>query len=90
MTTITKIEHHRLDWHYVATIDKDFLTEVYPDMEESEIDDIVSQLEAGNYDVEELINAACEAGVDINWDMQQEDVWTDRKGGYEITYGYED
>ena len=25
-------------------------------------------------------------GVDIDWDHEYDDWWTDRKGGYDITY----
>ena len=90
MITITKVEHHSVNWHYVATIDADFLAEVYPDMEEDEFDELVKQVEAGEYDIDEIISAAYDAGVDIDWDMQHEDVWTDRKGGYDVTFGYGD
>ena len=36
--------------------------------------------------VDEIVDDAYEEGVDIDWDRQYDDWWTDRKGGYDVTY----
>ena len=48
---------------------------------------MVRQLEAGELDVETVIQDAWEQGVEIEWDwLDEDDWWTDRKGGYDVTY----
>lgn len=87
MVTVVKSEWHQVERRYSIEIDEDVLTNIYPDKEEEEIDTILSSLEDGTLDVEEVINDAWDEGVDLDFDwMDEDDWWTDRKGGYEITY----
>ena len=44
------------------------------------------QIEAGEVSVEDIVNEAWENDVEIEWERQYDDWWTDRKGGYDITY----
>jgi len=37
-----------------------------------------------------VLDDANENDVDIEWEFQYDDCWTDRKGGYEVTYEYGD
>ena len=37
-----------------------------------------------------IINDAYDNDIDIEWDHQYDDCWTDRKGGYDVTYEYGD
>jgi hypothetical protein len=83
---VTKVEHHSVNWHYFAEIDEDFLSEVYPDCSDEEISAKFADLQAGNITIDEVINDAWENDVEIDWELDYEDVWTDRKGGYDITY----
>lgn len=83
---ITKVEHHSVNWHYQTEIDEDFIAEVYPDLDEEEIAQIFEELKNGERTIDDIIEAAWENNVDIDWDLDYEDVWTDRKGGYDITY----
>ena len=56
-------------------------------MEPDELDLMYVQLEAGERDVEEIIEDAWNENIDIDWDyLDEDDWWTDRKGGYEVTY----
>lgn len=86
MVTIVKHEWHQVDSQFAFEIDTDILAEIYPDLSEDELDELLVQIETGYKDVEELVNDAMDQGVDIEWDRQYDDWWTDRKGGYEVTY----
>lgn len=87
MVTVVKSEWHQVEKRYSIEIDEEVLTNIYPDKEEEEIGIILSGLEDGTVDVEEVINDAWDEGVDLDFDwMDEDDWWTDRKGGYEVTY----
>ena len=83
---VMKHEWHQVDAQYLAEIDEDLLSEIYPDLDEDEIAAKLAQLESGEITVDEVIEDAYEEGVEIQWDSHYEDWWTSRKGGYEITY----
>lgn len=86
MVTVVKHEWHSHDRQYAIEIDEDLLSEIYPDLDEDEIALMLQQIENGEIDVEEVIDEAYENDVDIDWQFQYDDCWTDRKGGYEVTY----
>lgn len=87
MVTVVKSEWHQVEKRYAFDIDEDVLNEIYPDDTVEEIEQKLKDLESGNLDIEQLISDAWEEGVDIDWDwMDEDDWWTDRKGGYEVTY----
>lgn len=86
MVQVMKHEWHQVDAQYLAEIDEDLLTEIYPDLDEDEIAAKMADLESGEITVDEIINDAWEEGVEIEWDSHYEDWWTSRKGGYEVTY----
>jgi hypothetical protein len=90
MVTIVKHEWHQVDRQYCIDLDEDMLSEIYPDMDEDEIANLMQELENGEADIEEIINEAWNNDVEIEWDFQYDDCWTDRKGGYEVTYEYGD
>ena len=46
----------------------------------------IEQIENGDVSVDEVIEAAYDNDVDLEWDFQYDDCWTDRKGGYDVTY----
>jgi len=90
MVTVVKSEWHQVEKRYGIEIDADMLTEIYPELDEDEIEAKLAQLESGEEDVEEVINEAWNNNVDIDWDyLNEDDWWTDRKGGYEVTYKVE-
>ena len=44
------------------------------------------QIENGEVDIDTIIGEAYDNDVEIQWEFQYDDCWTDRKGGYEVTY----
>lgn len=86
MVTLVKHEWHQHDRQYAIELDEDLLSEIYPDLDEDEIKEKLQQIEDGEIDIEDVINDAWENDVDIEWDFQYDDCWTDRKGGYDVTY----
>lgn len=86
MVTIVKHEWHQHDRQYAIELDENLLAEIYPDLDEDEISEKLQQIENGDIDVEDIINDAYDNDVDIEWDFQYDDCWTDRKGGYDVTY----
>ena len=86
MVTIVKHEWHQHDRQYAIELDEALLSEIYPDKEEDEIKVILDGIADGTYDYEDVINDAYENDVEIDWEFQYDDCWTDRKGGYDVTY----
>lgn len=91
MVSVVKSEWHQVEKRYGIEIDADMLTEIYPELDEDAIEAKLAALESGEEDVEEVLNEAWNNDVDIDWDyLNEDDWWTDRKGGYEVTYKVED
>jgi hypothetical protein len=87
MVYVVKSEWHQVEKRYGADIDDLFLAEVYPDKDEDEIQEMLQGLEDGTIDIDEIIEDAYNESVDIDWDwLDEDDWWTDRKGGYDVTY----
>jgi hypothetical protein len=86
MVTLVKHEWHQHDRQYAVELDAELLSEIYPDLDEDQIDELLVQIETGYKDIEEVLNDAMDNDVEIEWDFQYDDCWTDRKGGYDITY----
>jgi hypothetical protein len=86
MVTIVKHEWHSVDSQFAVELDLDLLGEIYPDKDEEELQAILDGVTDGTYEVEDIVNDAWENDVEIFWERQYDDWWTDRKGGYDITY----
>jgi hypothetical protein len=86
MVTIVKHEWHQHDRQYAIEIDEELLSEIYPDLDEDEIAQKLADIESGEVDYEEVFSDAMENDVEIDWEFQYDDCWTDRKGGYDVTY----
>lgn len=87
MVTVVKSEWHQVERRYSIEIDEDVLSTIYPDKEEAEITQMLSDLQSGTIDAEEIMDAAWDEGVDMDFEwLDEDDWWTDRKGGYEVTY----
>jgi len=86
MVTIVKHEWHQHDRQYAIEIDEELLGEIYPDLDEDEIKQKLADIELGEVDYEEVFSDAMENDVEIDWEFQYDDCWTDRKGGYDVTY----
>jgi hypothetical protein len=86
MVWIVKSEWHSVEKRYGAEIDESLLSEIYPDKDEDEIATMLQEIADGEADLEEIMSDAF-GEVDIDWDwLDEDDWWTDRKGGYDITY----
>lgn len=91
MVTVVKSEWHQVEKRYGIEIDIDIVQEVYPDIDEEEAEKVLENLQDGTLDIEEFLDAAWNEGVDLDWDwLDEDDWWTDRKGGYEVTYEVQD
>lgn len=86
MVTIVKREWHQVESRYSADIDEDFISEVYPDLDEIGVSEKLENIEAGIIDIDSFVEDAVDAGVDFDWQHVLNDWWTDRKGGYDVTY----
>ena len=62
------------------------LDKMVTDLDEDEIAALLKQVEDGEADIEDIIMEAMNNDIDIEWDRVYDDWWTDRKGGYDITY----
>jgi hypothetical protein len=90
VVTIVKHEWHQVDSQFAYELTKDTLEEIYPDMDEDELDQLWTDVEYGDADLDQILQDAWSNDVEIEWDRQYDDWWTDRKGGYDITYEYGD
>lgn len=87
MVTVVKSEWHQVEKRYSYEFDEELLQEIYPDDSEEEIKDKLDMLESGDLDIDDVIQDARNEGVDMDWVwMDEDDWWTDRKGGYDVTY----
>lgn len=89
MVQVVKSEWHQVEKRYVIELDEQLLEELFPDKEEDEIQVILQNLENGTLDINDVLNEADENMYDLPWEYVDEDWWTDRKGGYDITYAIE-
>lgn len=86
MIQIVKKEWHQVTSVYTLDIDVDILGEIYPDKSEEELFTVIDELRSGDFEVADLVEAAMENDVSMDWDHQDDDWWTDRKGGYDVTF----
>ena len=82
MAKIIKSEWHQIELQYSVELNKELLKSVYPEKNEQEINQVYDSIMEGNTLVEEVINDA----EDFDWEFDNEDMWTQRKGGYDVTY----
>ena len=84
---IIKSEWHQVEKRYAIDIDENLINEIYEDATVEEIEEIVRQLKDGELEASSVIEDAWTNSVDIDWDwLDEDDWWTDRKGGYDVTY----
>jgi len=87
---IIKSEWHQVEKRYAIDIDENIINEIYEDATVEEIEEIMRQLNEGELNVSTVIEDAHTNSVDIDWDwLDEDDWWTDRKGGYDVTYEIE-
>jgi len=84
---VIKSEWHSVEKRYAIDIDEDTINEIYSDATVEEIEEIVRQLKDGELDASTIVEDAFTNNVDLDWDwLDEDDWWTDRKGGYDVTY----
>ncbi len=87
MVTIVKSEWHQVERRYGLDIDEDILQQIYPDFTDQEIQEVLDEIASGEITPETLLEDAENNGVPLDFDwLDEDDWWTDRKGGYEVTY----
>ena len=87
---IIKSEWHSVERRYAIDIDEDLINEIYEDATVEEVEEIVRQLKEGELNASTVIEDAWTNDVTIDWDwLDEDDWWTDRKGGYDVTYEFE-
>ena len=87
---IIKSEWHQVEKRYAIDIDENVINEIYEDATVEEVEEIIRQLKEGELDVSTVIEDASSNDVDFDWDwLDEDDWWTDRKGGYDVTYEFE-
>ena len=87
---IIKSEWHQVEKRYAIDIDENVINEIYEDATVEEIEEIMRQLKEGELDASTIIEDAWTNDVTIDWDwLDEDDWWTDRKGGYDVTYEFE-
>lgn len=90
LVTLVKHEWHQVDRQLAFRLTEEIFREIYSDLDDDEITEKLQQLASGDLSIQEIISAAEEASVDIDWEPQHDDWWTERKGGYEVTYEFGD
>jgi hypothetical protein len=87
MVRVVKSEWHQVEKRYGYDFDEGILSEIYPDMDEADIQALLEGIISGETDVDQIIQDSYDNNVDIDWEwLDEDDWWTDRKGGYQITY----
>ena len=87
---VIKSEWHQVEKRYAIDIDEDLINEIYQDATVEEVEEIVRQLKDGELEASSVIEDAWTNDVTIDWDwLDEDDWWTDRKGGYDVTYEIE-
>jgi hypothetical protein len=86
MVQIVKSEWHSVEKRYSLEVTVDDVMAVY-DVDEGEAQEIYEQIISGDLDIDQFIEdgEANNVYVDFEW-MDEDDWWTDRKGGYDVTY----
>ena len=86
MVSITKHEWHGVDSSYSIELSEDLLADIYPELDDEAISEKLKQIKSGEISVDDIIADAENNEIDLEWNHVQDDMYTDRQGGYEITY----
>jgi hypothetical protein len=87
---VIKSEWHQVEKRYAIDIDENLINEIYQDATVEEVEEVIRQLQEGELEASSVIEDAYTNDVTIDWDwLDEDDWWTDRKGGYDVTYEFE-
>lgn len=90
MVTVVKHEWHQVDSQFELEFDSALLSEIYPDHSEEEIEQLLADIENGDADIDTIVIDAMDNDVELEWNHVDDDWWTHRKGGYDVTYEVND
>jgi hypothetical protein len=85
MVFIVKSEWHQIERRFGIEFDEEIISQIYPDLDEIGVAEMLKGIASGEVNIDEVINDAYDVGLDWDW-LDEDDLWTDRKGGYEVTY----
>jgi len=86
MVKIVKHEWHSVDSQFEAELTEELLAEIYPDLDEESLASMLQEIVDGEVDIDTIMQDAMDNDVCIEWDRVYDDWYTDRKGGYDVTY----
>jgi len=87
MVQVVKSEWHQVEKRFSIEVTEAMLSEIYPDLDADEIAQKLADLDLGDIDFDIILSDAQENSVDLDFDwMDEDDWWTERKGGYDVTY----
>lgn len=86
MARIIRSEWHQLERRYYVEVDKKLLQKVYPFYTEEEVNIIYDSITNGTMDLKEIMILCEEDNIEVNWMHELDDVWSNRKGGYDVSY----
>lgn len=84
--TLQKVEYHTVHRYYQCYVNIDKLRQIFPDALEDDLEYMLVQLAEEDEDV---INTIVEADFEygyLEFEHEDDDWWSDRKGGYDIEY----
>lgn len=91
MVQVIKSEWHQVEKRYGFDLDESIVADVYPEMSDEEVEERFREILDGEYLFDDFIVDAENENIYIEWEwLDEDDWWTDRKGGYEITYSFEE
>ena len=88
---IVMSEWHQVERRLGLEITLDDINDVYPDFTIEEVEQRYEEIKSGEYSVDDFINDAYQEDIYFDWEwLDEDDWWTMRKGGYDVTYEVED
>ena len=91
MIRIVKSEWHQMERRYGLVVTMDDIEQIYPDNTPEENQEVMDRLISEDLSADDLIEDSNDASVYLDWEwLDEDDLWTDRKGGYEVTYEIEE
>ena len=91
MIRIVKSEWHQMERRYGLVVTMDDIEQIYPDNTPEENQEVMDRLISEDLSADDLIEDSNDASVYLDWEwLDEDDLWTDRKGGYEVTYEVEE
>lgn len=86
MVQLVKKEWHQVTSIFTYELTLDDLVKIYPDDSLDDLQKMLDDIESGDIEIDDLVSDARDNDVDIEWNHDDDDWWTDRKGGYDVTY----